>query len=324
MYFKSKRHIYQSPDGDEGGGAAVVDTPAPTAAPAAPAPAPAKAAAPAPAEPVPSPAAPVPPTWPTDWRTRAAGGDEKTAKLLERYTTPNDVAKALREVNLRISKGELKASLKKDASPEDVKAWREEQGIPDTPDKYDLTMPDGLVIGDSDKPYVDAYVNALHAENASPAMVKAGIAAYMTARQEQAAQFAIRDGEHTEALEAELVKAWGHSDYKRNIASVKAMLSQADSTVSETVLNARGPDGRAIANNPGVLKWLTDQARQLGYVGGTVVPSGGSNADTIDSELSKIKAMQYTEAGARNPAYWKDDKVQKRYLELLSAKERLK
>lgn len=329
------RHVYQDEEGDgnSGGGAA-----APAAAPAAASPAPAPggeggatppASAPAgaaPAAPAAAPAAdaPKPPTWPEDWRSLAAGGDEKTAKLMERYASPTEMAKALRELNVRISKGELKAPLKKDASPEELKAWREEQGIPETPDKYDLTLPDGLVIGDNDKPYVDAYVAALHAENASPAVVKAGVAAYMQARQQQVAAIAERDGTQREEVEAELVAEWGHSDFKRNVAAVKSMLGQADSEVADMVLNARGPDGRAIANSPKVLRWLAQHARELGYVGGTIPPAGGSNAETVDSEIKKIEGLQYLEGGARNPAYWKDEKLQARYRELLEARNRLK
>ena len=320
MNVRFKTHFYQSPEGEEGGGgAAVIEAPAPTAAPAAPA-----ASAPASA-PAASPAADPPkPAWPEDWRSLAASGDEKTAKLLERFTTPAEVAKALREVNIRISKGELRAPLKKDASPDELKAWREEQGIPETPDKYDLTLPDGMVIGDNDKPYVDAYVSALHAKNASPDVVKAGIEAYMQMREQQAAQVAIKDGEHKDALESELVTEWGHSDFKRNVASITAMLGQADSSVADVVMNARGPDGRAIANNPAVLKWLAGHARELGYVGGTIPPAGGTNAETIDSEIAKIAASQYNADGTRNAAYWKDEKVQSRYRELLQAKDRLK
>ena len=333
MNVRFKQHFYQAPEGegDGGGGAAVIDPPAPSSAPAAAAAtasapaASAPAASPAPAAPAPSPAADPPkPAWPEDWRTLAASGDEKTAKLLERYTTPAEVAKALREVNIRISKGELKAPLKKDATPEELKAWRTEQGIPETPDKYDLTLPDGMVIGDNDKPYVDAYAAALHAENASPSTVKAGIAAFMRARQAQVAKIAENDATHKDEVESTLVEAWGHGDYKRNVASITAMLGQADSTVADVVLNARGPDGRAIANNPAVLKWLAGHARELGFVGGTIPPAGGTNAETIDGEIKRIEATRFNADGSRNPAYWKDDKVQARYRELLDARDRLK
>lgn len=320
MNVRFRKHFYQSPEGEDGGGgAAVIEAPSP--APAAQAPAAAPAASPAPAAPA---ADPPKPAWPEDWRSLAASGDEKTAKLLERYTTPAEVAKALREVNVRISKGELKAPLKKDASPEEVKAWREEQGIPETPDKYDLTLPDGMVIGDNDKPYVDAYVAALHAENASPATVKAGLAAYMQARQQQVAKLAENDAAHQGEVESSLVEEWGHGDYKRNVASIKAMLGQADSAVAEVMLSARGPDGRAIANNPAVLKWLAGHARELGYVGGTIPPAGSTNAETIDSEIKRIEATRFNPDGSRNPAYWKDEKVQGRYRELLQARDRLK
>jgi len=329
MIVRFRKYFYQEELNPGDGGS--TGAPAPSPAPS-PSPAPAPEPAPAPPAPSPSPApapepAPAPATkpgyWPDDWRTKAAGDDEKTAKLLERYNSPADVAKALREINVRISKGELKAPLKKDASADELKAWRAEQGIPETPDKYDLTLEGGLVIGDDDKPLVDRYVQALHEKNATPEQVKAGVRAYLEIADDVKRGRAELDATQSEEIEEALREEWG-GDFKRNMGAITSMLSQADSSIAETIMNARGMDGRAIANNPAVVKWLASHARQLGYVGGTTPPPGGDNAKGIGDELKSIEATMYDEKGNRNPAYWKDAKAQERYRELLAAKERLK
>lgn len=320
--------------GSGGGGGAPAPSPAPSPSPAPPAPAPAPEPAPAPPAPSPSPApspepappapapAPVAAKWPDDWRMQMSGGDDKAAKLLERYTDPGAVGKALRELNVKISKGELKAPLKKDATPEEVAAWRTEQGIPADPKGYDLKFDNGLVIGDTDKPLVDKYIAAMHGENATPAQVKAGVQAYLQMQDDLKRQVAETDIDHAAELEEDLRAEWG-ADYKKNVGAVMSMLGQADKKVADLIMNARGADGRAIANDPGVLRWLAGHARQLGFVNGTTVAMGADPGKSIDDEIASIKAKQFNTDGSRNPAYWKDEKLQTRYRELLSAKERM-
>lgn len=339
MNIRFRKHFYREEEtggegGSTGGGSAPTPTPAepspsPTP-PAAPAPSPAPEPAPSPSPAAPSPASGPAPTpapepahkWPDDWRAQMAGGDEKAAKLLDRYTDPGAVAKALRELNVRISKGELKAPLKKDATPEEVAAWRAEQGIPAEPTGYELKFDNGLVIGDTDKPLVDKYVMAMHGANATPEQVKAGVQAYLQMQEDHKRQVAETDIDHAAALEEELRTEWG-PDYKKNVGAVISMLGQADKSVAETIMNARGADGRAIANDPAVLRWLAGHARQLGFVNGTTVAMGADPGKSIDDEISSIKGKQFNADGSRNPAYWKDEKLQTRYRELVAAKQRL-
>lgn len=324
MNIRFARHVYRSPEGEEGGTGGAPPPPGNTPPPPPP------AGAPTPPAPPPPSGTPPPPddgkgkaNWPENWRELASGGDEKTLKKLERYTDPGAVAKALRSVEVRISSGELRSQLPKDATPEQMTAWRTENGIPETPDKYDLTFTDGLVIGDNDKPLIDQYVKAMHGSNATPEQVKVGVKTYLQLQQQAAQRISEGDVDHKTALEDELRTEWG-GDFRKNIGGVVSMLNQADKDVSAVIMNARGPDGRAIANDPKVMRWLAGHARQLGFVGGTVVPAGGDNAQGIDAEIKAIEATQYDDKGARNPAYWKEPKVQARYQELLSAKERLK
>jgi len=277
----------------------------------------------APPSPPANPPEPPKQTWPEDWRKQMAGDDEKAQKLFERYTDPAAAGKALRELNLKISKGELRSLLKKDATPEELAAWRQEQGIPEKPEGYELKFDNGLVIGDDDKPLVDQFVAAMHGQNASPAMVKAGVETYLKMTEAAAIQRQEMDEANKTEVEDTLRQDWG-GEYRKNVDGIRSLLSNAGNDIAEAISHARGPDGRALMNNPAVVKWLAGHAREMGFTGGTVTPAGGDRLESVDQEIAKIEAMQYQADGTRNPAYWKDEAQQKRYRELLGAKERLK
>lgn len=324
--------------------AAPAPTPAaPSAAPApsAAAPAPAAegtatAAAPA-AAPAPSPA-PAPDK--SAWRAAAVAevfGEpkdddapevkterEKMAKLAGRYTTMGAALKALREAQTKISDGTLKTALPKNATPEQIAAWRTENGIPETPDKYELGLKEGTVLADADKALLDSWVTKVHGANAHPDVVKAGAAALIELRDQQAAAVLERDTADSADLSTQLVEEWGGQDFKTNIAGIKSMLGQASESVATTIMHARGPDGKAIANNPEVIRWLAGHARELGFVGATVVPTGGDVGQSLDNEIANIEKSMFKEDGTKDPAYWNSDKAQKRYSDLLEAQKRRK
>src|SRR5262245_1748274 len=101
--------------------------------PAAPA-APEKPAAPAqPATPAAAPAEPEKKGyWPDGWQARLAGDDPDALKQIGRYASPEEIWKKAKSLERRLSSGELKAVLPKDPKPEDVSAWRKDNGIPES------------------------------------------------------------------------------------------------------------------------------------------------------------------------------------------------
>jgi hypothetical protein len=81
-------------------------------------------------------------------------------------------------------------------------------------------------------------------------------------------------------------------------------------------------DGRAIANDPDVLRWLATTARELNP-GATVVPAGGDQAGAINDEIGKLEKMM----GNHGSEYWKGPnaaKNQERYRQLIEARDRRK
>jgi hypothetical protein len=253
-----------------------------------------------------------------DWRVRLAGGDEKELKRLSRFASEADVYKAYRELEKKKSSGELKQALGKDATPEEIAAWRKENGIPESPDKYDLTFDDGLVIGENDKPLVDRFVESMHGENATPSQVKAALKSYyaILADQQQAlaeSDVAFKD----ESLES-LREEWG-GDYKKNLNAVGGFLAALPDETREAFATARTQDGKLIGNDPAIIKWLAGIAYEINPAA-TVMPSSVNNpGSAISDEIASIEKVM----SENREAYFKDTKMQNRYVELISAREKI-
>lgn len=256
-----------------------------------------------------------------DWRVKMAGGDEKELKKLSRYASEADVYKAYRELEKKKSSGEFKAALPKDATPEQLTEWRKDNGIPEAPDKYDLQFDNGLVIGEQDKPLIDEFVTKMHGENASPAQVKAAIASYyeILGKQQQAlaeSDVSFKD----EALEG-LREEWG-GDFKKNLNAVNGLLQSLPEETRLAFETARTADGKLIGNDPAIIKWLAATAYEINPAA-TVMPSSVNNPGAaINDEIASLEKM----VGDKGSDYWKGPnaaKNQARYLELLSAKEKI-
>lgn len=203
-----------APEDGDGAAAGGGDTAAPGSVGAAPA-----AAAPAAATQLPPGSAAAAPAaaagdegkgyWPDDWQTKVAKGDEKRAAHIKRYASPEAMADALIAAQNRIRAGDLKAALPENAKPEELSAWRKDNGIPDAPDKYDLKFDDGLAIGAEDKPIIDAFLKTAHAANMKPEQVKTAVKWYYDEQTRQAEERSQKDVTERAAALDVLNAEWG-------------------------------------------------------------------------------------------------------------------
>lgn len=263
-----------------------------------------------------------PADWPEDWREKYAGTDEKLAKRLGRYASPKAALDALISAQDKISRGELKKPLGEKPSPEDLAAYRKDLGIPETPDKYDLKLSDGRVVGEDDKPLIGKFLERMHGKNATPDQVSAGVDAYYEVVEEIQAQRYEADEDFRRTAEDELRAEWG-SEFRRNVNMVSGLLSGAPEGVKEMLLEARTEEGVRIINSPDTLRWLTQLAREVNPVA-TVVPGAGANAgQAISDELATLTKMM----GDQKSDYWKGpnaEKLQARYRDLVNAQSKMK
>lgn len=258
-----------------------------------------------------------------DWRKEIAGDNAEWLKTLERFASPKAMFESYQSLRTRLSSGEYKEvkPFPEDGKPEEQAAWRKENGVPEKPEGYyeHLKFDDGLVIGDDDKPVVDDFLKAAHANNFPPDVAKAAVEWYFN--QQDAAAEARAQADHdvaqktVDALRAE----WG-PEYRTNMNGMKALLETAPAGVKDRLMNARQADGTPVMSDPDTLRFLVGLYRQINPVT-TVVPAGddAAMAKSIDDELAQIKDVMAKD----RKRYNNDPKMQERYRQLLGAKERL-
>lgn len=257
--------------------------------------------------------------WGHDWRQRYSGTDEKKLNMLSRYADPAKAFDALIAAQNRIAAGDVKNPLPENPTAEVLATWRKENGIPDAPEGYLEKLPNGLVIGDDDKEIVKDFLTSLHGANADPRVAHQALAWYNGFAEKQAAARAAADTTHTRETEDSLRATWGN-EYHANINAVRNWVGTLPADAAAVVLNARGPDGRAIMNIPEVVSWFAQQAREINPVG-TIVPAGTSApGKAMESRIGEIEKMMRTD----RKAYNKDEKVQAEYRQLIDAQSKMR
>lgn len=266
----------------------------------------------------------VAPDWREDWRDLMAGGDEKERKRLDRFRSPVDVYKSNRELEKKLSSGEVKAKLAGDATPEQIAAWRKDNGIPEKPDGYLEKLPSGLVIGDDDKPMLEGYLAEVHGANASPEVVAKTLDWYYRQQEVAAAAQSDADKAFKQSAEDALRAEWG-AEYRGNVNSIMSFLDAAPPTddgspLKGLLMGARLSDGTLLGNNPTALKWLASLAQEANPAGFIAPGAGTSQLSVVEDELNGIRKVMRE----NRHIYDKDERMQERFRVLLSAQEKLR
>jgi len=138
-----------------------------------------------------------------NWRDDFAGDDDKFKSTIERYATPADFAQSWREQRATISDGKYSKPPGEGATEDDIKAYREANGIPMESAAYMDNLPDGLVVGDDDKEIMADFMGVLHKVNAPPGIAHVAIEWYNKFAEEQQESIAEIDSEqHQETTTA--------------------------------------------------------------------------------------------------------------------------
>lgn len=257
--------------------------------------------------------------WPSDWREKAAGEDQAKLNILKRYTDPNKALESLFALQEKVRSNDLKKPLAKDATPEQTVEWRKANGIPDAPEAYLKTLPEGVVFGDQDKAAIDGFLKEMHGRNASPDIVAAALQSYNAAQKAATEERGVKDAAALKDTEATLKSEWG-TDFTTNIGVMKGFLeSSFPAGVQEALINARlGDENQTpLLCHPDIIRAFAQLGRDLNPAG-TI--SGGRGMDSMDSMNDLIKGY---EARMGQKEWFRDEKSQSHYRELITARDRL-
>jgi hypothetical protein len=128
----------------------------------------------------------------------------------------------------------------------------------------------------------------MHALHAPPALVHAALGWYNKLQDQTLQGRQAADTEDRTATEDALRVEFG-ADYRPNMRVLKTFLEGLPGGIGEILRGARGEDGRALFNNPDVVRGLVSLAREM-VPGGTLMGgSGGGGALDIDAEIAQIE-----------------------------------
>ena len=251
---------------------------------------------------------------PDNWRDMMSGGDEKIANLLGRYGSVDAVGKALMEARQKISSGEYRKPLGDNPSDDELKAWREANGIPLEASGYQIDL-GGKELSDAEQGRVNQFLESVALpNNLTPATVNALLSWDQQREDQYAEELSQSDLQYRQQSTDALREQWG-ADYRTNVNLMKSLFDQAPEELQNNFFGARLADGTLLGDNPDVLNLLVGLAREINPVS-AVVPGAGANASqAISDEMSKLTTMM----ADPESEYWKGQnaaKNQARYREL--------
>lgn len=272
-----------------------------------------------------------PAKFPDKWREELAGEDKDALKDLAKYTDPKSVYKSLRDLQTKVSKGELRAPaapLPENATDEQKAEYRKTHGLPDKPEAFveKLALPNGVVIGETDKPLVGGFAKMALDKGWSQGQFNEAVGWFYEAQATQRLALEEADGAGRIASEVELRGEWGPAGFKENMAAVGSVLSMIPEALRGEMLTARTPTGQLLGNTAAFNRWAAELGRELNPAA-TLIPAGGGDAvKTVGDEIKAIESKMYLPDGRQNPEYWKGsggETMQARYRELVDAQQKM-
>lgn len=256
-----------------------------------------------------------------DWREKMSGGDEKIANLVGRYGSLDAVGKALLEARQKISSGEYRKPLGENPSDDELRAYREANGIPLEASGYKVDLGEGFQPSEEEQERINQFLEDVALPNNLPPQTVNALLSWDQQREDQRAQeLAASDAEYKKSSEDSLREQWG-GDYRQNINMTLSLFDQAPEGLKDNLFGARLADGSILGNNPDALNFLVGLAREINPVA-AVVPGSGANAgQAISDELGKLETMM----GDPNSEYYKGpnaEKNQARWRQLYEAQQR--
>jgi hypothetical protein len=274
------------------------------------------------------------PYWPDDWRQkvaeRVAAGDKKAytreLKRLERISDPSGVYGMYREVEGKLTSGNLVRVPGKDATPEDIAQYHKAIGVPEKPADYIplIKLANGAVIGDDDKKVIAELAERAHKVGTSPAALNEVVDWYYQKQEEQAAALDEADDIFRRESEQALKEELG-ATFKRKTTAIAGLFATApggndiknEGSLFSRLMGGRTADGRIIGNDPDMIRFLVSLSHEINP-SAMVVDDASAGGKSIDDELAEIQALRKTD----KRKYF-SQQVQGREAELIAAKQKI-
>lgn len=217
---------------------------------------------------------------PESWRANLAGENEDYAKRLERYSTPEAFIESAFQAHDKIRAGELQHGLPQDATEDQVKEYRETNGIP-LDGKYEVKLESGP-LNETDLELLEGVFAKGTEHNISGAAMDEMLGAYFADRDKMIESMAQQDGLDKQEFTRQMKETWG-GDYEINMNRATNRFNLLPEAVRDEIQGATMPNGMKITNNPQFMSWLVNMDREIS----PLPPLPGATESTL-ADANKI------------------------------------
>ncbi|KRB51969.1 hypothetical protein ASE04_09675 [Rhizobium sp. Root708] len=247
-----------------------------------------------------------------------AGGDPAIAKQLERYKSIDAISRGFREAYQTAKTAGKATALTDKSTPEEVKAFRAANGIPDDAAAYPGDFREGFKPSDEDKAILGDFKSAMHAKNVPPGAAAAALDWYQdfaTAQQQQLDGNLAKVAKETQAS---LRNEWG-GEYDGNIAAAEQLMTtHLGAEGFQRMMGLRMTDGSRLQDDAEFVKMMA----QIGadYYGGTAILTGDveTTARTVQEKIDELLELRQ-----KDPAKYKSDDVQQKITSLYAQRDKI-
>ena len=225
-----------------------------------------------------------------DWRAGIAEPDLR--RVAEKFASPGEVVKSYAALESRLGRSVVKPG--PDAGPQEIADYRRRLGVPESPDGYELRLPEDLPEALRDDAEGAAlrqeFLAAMHTAGASPEVVQQaldwyyGNAAAGLARQEAA------QAERRAEAEAGLRREWG-ADHDRNLAFAQRAAETFGDDGFKEFLENQEAEGVKLGDHPAFLRAFAAIGRAMGE-DVPLTGAGEGSGTAVQARIDALHALQ--------------------------------
>ena len=245
----------------------------------------------------------------TDWRDEfiitkdETGADlsekeiKKQKNILGRFTDKAQFTKSYLDLHGKVRSAKP-AELPENATEEQIKEHRKAVGLPETVDDYKYEFSEGLVLGEDDTFITEGLKETALELGVSPKQMSAITEKTLKLREAQMVERTNRDNMLQESTQKALNERWG-SDMTHNLNAIDNTFNalpggDEPDGAKQLLLNARGPNGDRLFDNPDVMHLFASLARKANPESAL---SDGSGSGSVTGRMDELKAKMSTDEG---------------------------
>lgn len=251
-------------------------------------------------------------------RETLAGGDEGLLKALERYKSTDAISKAFKEARTAAKSAGKPVKLGENATPEEIKAYREAMGIPETPDAYPVQFRQDYPADEADTAILSEFRSYMHGKNVDPGAAQAALEWYQDFAQVQRQELDGNLANVAKKTQQELRTEWG-GEYDGNISAVQELMKThlGDEGFGQ-MMDMRMMDGSRLQDHPGFVKMMAQIAGD--YYGSNAIFNGDieTTSQTVQEQIDGLLELRNSD-----PEKYKSDAVQAKITKLYQQRDKI-